>query len=237
MRDVVRARITAGWTLAAASFGFAIVQLDVTIVNVALPRIGSALAAGTAALQWVVDGYTLSFAVLLLSAGVLADRIGARPAYLLGFALFTLASLACGLSTDAAALVAARIAQGAGAALLVPGSLALINGAYGHEPARRAHAVGIWTAAGGVSIAAGPLAGGLLLASLDWRSIFLVNVPVCALGAWLTFRRVPAERPQAARRGYDPAGQLLCVVALAGLTTAIIAAPGWPAARATVIIA
>jgi len=230
------------WIVAAASFGFAIVQLDVTVVNVALPRIGSSLAAGTAVLQWVVDGYTVSFAVLLLSAGVLADRIGARRAYLGGFALFTLASVACGVAPGAAALVAARVAQGAGAALLVPGSLAVLNDACGNEAARRARAVGVWTAAGGVSIAAGPIVAGLLLAWFDWRSIFLVNVPVCALGAALTARHLSAvgaarEAPPSERRGFDPLGQLLSIAALTGLTMAIIAAPAWPAARTTVMAA
>ena len=116
MSDGTHNRARPAWIIAAASFGFAVVQLDVTVVNVALPQVGTSLAAGTAALQWVVDGYTLSFAALLLSAGVLADRIGARRAYLLGFALFTLASIACGLAQDARQLVAARVAQGAGAA-------------------------------------------------------------------------------------------------------------------------
>jgi MFS transporter, DHA2 family, methylenomycin A resistance protein len=230
------------WIVAAASFGFAIVQLDVTVVNVSLPRIGTSLAAGTAALQWVVDGYTVSFAVLLLSAGVLADRIGARRAYLGGFALFTLASAACGAAPGAAALVAARIAQGVGAALLVPGSLAVLNSACGSDTARRARAVGVWTAAGGVAIAAGPIVGGLLLAWLDWRSIFLVNIPICALGATLSARYVPGVstacgRPACERRGFDPLGQLLSIAGLTGLTIAIIAAPAWPAARTTVAAA
>jgi MFS transporter, DHA2 family, methylenomycin A resistance protein len=237
MMDATLTRPRLAWTIAAASFGFAIVQLDVTVVNVALPRIGTQLGAGTASLQWVVDGYALSFAALLLSAGVLADRVGARRAYLAGLALFTLASVACALAPRAPALIAARVLQGAGAALLVPGSLALLNFACAADDARRARAVGVWTAAGGVSIAVGPLLGGLLLAALDWRSLFLINVPVCALGAWLTVRAAPAPPPQRPQRPFDPAGQLLCILTLAGLTTAIIAAPGWPAGRSTVLAA
>jgi MFS transporter, DHA2 family, methylenomycin A resistance protein len=225
------------WMVAAASFGFAIVQLDVTVVNVALPAIGRSLAASTAALQWVVDGYTVSFAVLLLSAGVLADRIGPRRAYLWGFALFAVASAACGAAPDGEALVTARVAQGVGAALLVPGSLAVLNGACGADAMRRARAVGVWTAAGGVAIAAGPLVGGLLLASLGWRSIFLVNVPVCALGAALTLRHVTPAHAAGGQRGFDPFGQIFSVASLAGLTVAIIAAPAWPAARITVTVA
>lgn len=223
------------WIVAAASFGFAIVQLDVTVVNVALPRIVRELSAGTAALQWVVDGYTLAFAVLLLSAGVLADRIGARRAYLAGFGLFTLASLACALAHDAAELIAARVAQGAGAALLVPGSLALLNHACGSDAALRARAVGVWTASGGIAIAAGPLVGGVLLAALDWRSIFLANLPLCALGAALTVSKVPEDAGNRTQRRFDPPGQLLSIAALGGLTLAIIAAPSWATAKVTVL--
>lgn len=208
----------------ATSFGFVAVQLDVTIVNVALPQIGRELAGGVAALQWVVDAYTLAFAVLLLSAGVLGDRLGARRAYLVGFATFALASAGCGAAPDMATLIAARALQGLGAALLVPTSLALLNHAFGRDPAARAKAVGIWTAAGGVSIAAGPVVGGLLLASLGWRSIFLVNLPVCALGGWLTWRLL-SETPRPARaRHVDLPGQLLAILALGGLVGGVIEA-------------
>ncbi len=216
------------WIVAATSFGFVVVQLDVTIVNVALPRIGSDLDASVSALQWVVDAYTLTFAVLLLSAGVLADRIGARRIYVAGFVLFALASAACGLASDVALLIAARGLQGVGAALLVPSSLTLLNRLTEHEPPLRARAVGLWTAAGGVSIAAGPIVGALLLESLGWRSIFLVNLPLCAAGAWLAMRHLPGSRETVhaddAGRKLDPAGQVLSIVALAALTTAIIEA-------------
>ena len=221
--------------ISAVSIGFAVVQLDVTVVNVALPRIGTSLTAGSAALQWVVDGYTLSFAVLLLSAGALADRVGARRAYLAGFGLFALASIACGLAPGAAGLSSARVAQGAGAALLVPSSLAVLNHALHADPARRARAVGLWTAAGGVSIALGPLLGALLLALSGWRSIFLVNVPVCALGVLLSVRYLPPDAPASQRRGFDPVGQLCAIAGLSGLITAIIAAPAWPELRALVL--
>jgi MFS transporter, DHA2 family, methylenomycin A resistance protein len=210
------------WVLVATSLGFVVVQLDVTIVNLALPRIAQDLRTGVAGLQWVVDAYTLSFAVLLLSAGVLGDRFGARRMYVLGFMTFGFASLGCGLAPSTPVLIASRTLQGVGAALLLPSSLSLLNHASHHEDRLRARAVAAWTAAGGVSIAAGPVVGGLLLASLGWRSIFLVNLPLCALAIWLTFRAVPepprAEHPPA----LDPAGQLLAVLALAGLTGAII---------------
>src|SRR5215467_235098 len=159
------------WLLVATSFGFVVVQLDVTIVNVALPQIGASLRAGVAGLQWVVDAYTLSFAALLISAGVIGDRFGSRRVYLAGFLLFTAASIVCGVAPTIAVLVAARALQGCGAALLVPNSLSILNHCAADNPGLRARMVALWTAAGGVSIAAGPLAGGLLLAAFGWRSI------------------------------------------------------------------
>jgi len=206
----------------AASFGFAVVQLDVTIVNVALPSLGRTFAGGVEGLQWVVDAYTLAFAVLLLGAGGLGDRFGARLGYLWGFGLFAVASLACGLAPNGGALIAARAAQGAGAALLVPNSLAVLNAAHHRDPKGRARAIGIWTAAGGVSIAAGPVLGGLLVASLGWRSIFLVNLPVCALGAWLTLATTTKESPAGAPRPLDLPGQALAALALTGLIGSVI---------------
>jgi len=210
------------WIVTATSFSFVVVQLDVTIVNVALPRIGGELHAGIDALQWIVDAYTLVFAVLLLSAGVLGDRYGSKRAYQIGFLIFAIASAACGLAPNIATLVAARAAQGVGAALLVPNSLALLNHATAHDSAIRARAVGLWTAAGAISIAAGPVIGSLLLASLGWRSIFLVNLPLCALGMWLTAKHVPAAPPAPTRRGLDPLGQILVILSLTGLTAAVI---------------
>ena len=208
--------------LLAASFAFIIVQLDVTIVNVALPEIGRELAASVSALQWVVDAYTLGFAVFLLSAGVLGDRFGARRVFLSGFALFTLASLACALAPGALALNLARAVQGVGAALLVPSSLAILNAAYAHDKAQLAKAIAWWTAAGGVSIAAGPVLGGLLMSFAGWRSIFWGNVPICVLGFWLTLRVVPALRGKDATRSFDIPGQVLAIVALTTFIGAVI---------------
>jgi DHA2 family methylenomycin A resistance protein-like MFS transporter len=213
-----------GLPVAITSIGFAVVQLDVTIVNVALPRIGAALDASVAALQWVVDAYTLSFAVLLLTAGALSDCLGARATYVAGFGIFALASSMCGLAHDAPALIAARALQGAGAALLVPSSLALLNAAFADDAARRARAVGLWTAVGGVSIAAGPIVGGALLEAFGWQSIFLVNVPVCVAAAWLALRAPLSAAPAAATRRFDPAGQLLALIALTALVASIIEA-------------
>jgi DHA2 family methylenomycin A resistance protein-like MFS transporter len=224
-----------GRVLATVSVGFVVTQLDVTIVNIALPRIGADLHASVAGLQWVVDAYTLAFAVLMLSAGALGDRFGARRMYAAGIVLFALASLACGLALDATMLVAARALQGIGAAAMLPNSLALLNQSYGHDPKLRARAVGLWTAAGAIAIAAGPVVGGLLIAAFGWRSIFLVNLPICAAGLLATLLWVP--RPKAARqspqaeadrtadatpRGIDLGGQCLAIVALTASVAAVI---------------
>ena len=217
------------WTLIATSFAFVVVQLDVTIVNVALPQIGASLHSGVTGLQWVVDAYTLSFAVLLIAAGVLGDRFGSRRAYLGGFFVFTAASLACGLAGNILVLIIARAVQGMGAALLVPSSLALLNHCANGEPKLRARMVGLWTAAGGISIAAGPIVGGILLGPFGWRSIFLVNLPVGVLGAWLTLRYVPRDKQSSSGRSLDIPGQLLAMLTLTGLTGAVIEARplGW----------
>jgi len=207
--------------VAAASFGFTIVQLDVTIVNVALDAVGREFGAPTASLQWVVDAYTLLLAALLLSAGALGDRFGPRRAFLTGLVLFALSSAACGLARDALQLILSRAVQGAAAALLVPPSLALITHAAAGDDWARAWAVGWWTAAGGVSIAAGPVIGGLLIGALGWRWVFLVNVPLCLLGAALTLACVP-EVPPREKRPLDIAGQVLGFVALACLIGAVI---------------
>jgi DHA2 family methylenomycin A resistance protein-like MFS transporter len=214
----------AGWIIAAASFGFMVVQLDVTIVNVALPAMSRDLGGGTAELQWVVDAYTLSFAVLLLSAGVLGDLIGARRIYLAGFALFAVASAACGLAPNATVLIAARAVQGAAAALMVPNSLVVLNFATKHDDKLRARAVGIWTAASGMSIGIGPVVGGLLLTSFGWRSIFWVNLPICLVGAVLTFAFAPIAPAHTAKRRLDLPGQALAILALLGLVGGVIEA-------------
>ncbi len=216
--------------VATVSVGFVVTQLDVTIVNIALARIATDLHANIARLQWIVDAYTLAFAVLMLSGGVLGDRYGARRLYAAGLVVFALASLACGLAADPALLIAARALQGAGAAAMLPNSLALLNEACRHERTLRARAVGFWTAAGAISIAAGPVAGGLLIAAFGWRSIFLVNLPLCAAGLAATLLWIPAPRREpapasgtnAAARSLDLRGQLLAIVALTAFTGAVI---------------
>jgi len=214
----------AGWIIAAASFGFMVVQLDVTIVNVALPAMARDLGGGTDELQWVVDAYTLSFAVLLLSAGVLGDLFGARRVYLAGFGLFALASATCGLAPNATALIVARAVQGAAAALMVPNSLVVLNFATKHDEKLRARAVGIWTAASGMSIGVGPVIGGLLLTSFGWRSIFWVNLPICLVGAALTLAFAPVSPAHTEKRQLDLPGQALAILALLGLVGGVIEA-------------
>jgi len=205
----------------ATSMAFVVGQLDVTIVNVALPAMGRALGAGVAGLQWVVDAYAVAFAAFMLSAGALGDRFGARHAYQWGMAVFALASIGCALSPSAGWLDAARALQGLGAAVMLPNSLALLNHALAHDAKARARGVGWWTAAGAVSIAAGPVLGGVLVAAIGWPAIFWVNVPLCAAGLWLV-RRLDETPVARARPPLDVAGQVLATLLLATLIATLI---------------
>src|SRR5271155_1827715 len=193
--------LSASLTLLAMSLGYGVVQLDVTIVNTALDRIGASLGGGVSELQWVVNAYTIAFAAFILTAGALGDRIGAKRVFMAGFAIFTAASLACALAPNELILIAARAAQGAGAAVLVPNSLALLNHAYPDEK-ERGRAVGIWAAGASLALTAGPLAGGILVALVGWRSIFLVNLPIGLIGLWLTWRYA-TETPRQRQREVD----------------------------------
>jgi len=207
----------------ATSMAFVVGQLDVTIVNVALPAMGHELGAGVAGLQWVVDAYTVAFAAFMLSAGAFGDRFGARRAFQWGMGLFGLASIACAAAPGILALDAARVLQGLGAAIMLPNSLSLLNHALAHEPAKRARAIGYWTAAGAISIALGPVLGGVLVANVGWRAIFWVNVPLCLAGGWLSTRL--HETPTGgARAPLDLAGQVLATLALSALIATLIEA-------------
>ena len=205
----------------ATSMAFVVGQLDVTIVNVALPAMARALDTGVAGLQWVVDAYAVAFAAFMLSAGALGDRFGARHAYQWGMAIFALSSIGCALAPAAGWLDAARALQGLGAAIMLPNSLALLNHALAHDAKARARGIGWWTAAGAVSIAAGPVLGGVLVASVGWPAIFWVNVPLCAAGLWLVRRlaETPAGRD---RPPLDVAGQVLATLLLAALIATLI---------------
>ena len=211
-----------GMVLAAATLGFGVIQLDVSVVNVAVKPIGAALGGGVSGVQWVVDAYTLVFAALILSAGALGDRSGHKRLLMAGFVVFTLASLACGLVPSIGELIAARAVQGAGAAALGASSLALINHTY-PDAAGRARAVSVWTAGGAATLAAGPLIGGLLIATVGWRSIFFINLPLGALGWWLT-RRYATDTPVAPGRRADLPGQAAAIIALTALAGSTIEA-------------
>ena len=215
--------------LIAALLGFFVVMLDTTVVNVALARIGADLGAPVASLQWVVDAYALTFAALQLSAGAACDRMGARSVHLLGLAVFGLLSAACALAPAGGALIAFRALQGVGAAAIVPASLAMLSLIH-DRPADRARAIGLWGGAGGVAAAVGPVAGGLLVTWTGWRFVFWVNLPLVAVGMWLTARCLPEPAARSPRRfGGDLPGQILSVIGLAAATYGIIAAGehGW----------
>jgi|SRR5581483_711564 len=230
----VPSRLSASLTLAAMSLGYGVVQLDVTIVNTALASIGNSLGGGVAELQWVVSAYTIAFAAFILTAGALGDRIGAKRIFMAGFAIFTAASIACGLAPNAWTLIAARTVQGLGAAILVPNSLALLSHAYGDDKSR-GRAVGIWAAGASLTLTAGPLVGGSLIALVGWRWIFFVNLPIGLAGLWLSWR-FATETTRAPQREVDLPGQIAAIAALGCLAGAIIesGAIGW---RNPVVIA
>jgi hypothetical protein len=201
-------------SLTVAMLGFAVVTLDTQVVNVALPDINRNLGGTLSGLQWVVTGYTLMFSALLLFAGTFSDRIGARRAYGVGMMIFVVASAVCGFAPGMGWLVAARIVQGIGAALVTPTSLALIRAAY-HEPAARARAIAYWAMGGSMAAAAGPVLGGALT-QLDWRLIFFLNLPVGVVAVLVL--RGAADSPRRVVP-FDWTGQITAVLALGALTS------------------
>ncbi|WP_166851593.1 MFS transporter [Isoptericola sp. BMS4] len=204
--------------VAVACLAFFLITLDVNVVNVALPTIAGRLGVDAAGLPWIVDAYAVLFAGLLLTAGAVVDRAGASRAMAVGMAGFVAASAACGLAPSGGALIAARVVQGCAAALMLPASLSLVRRAY-PDPVRRGRGVALWTAAGGAAAAAGPVAGGVLTATLGWRAVFFVNVPlgVAALAGLRAAPRTPG-RPAP----LDLPGQVTAVVALCALVAAVI---------------
>jgi DHA2 family methylenomycin A resistance protein-like MFS transporter len=205
--------------LLAVCAGYFMVILDVTVINVAVPVIGQELSASLTRIQWITDGYTLVFAGFLLTGGALGDRLGNRRVFCAGVGVFTLSSLACALAPNSPFLVAARLVEGLGAALIVPGSLALLQQAY-PTPAARSRAFGLWGSMAGIAASAGPLLGGLLVTTLGWRWVFLINLPVGVACLVLTLRHV-ARSPRRPTRPLDWPAQGAVVAGVALLTAAL----------------
>nr|WP_272901308.1 MFS transporter [Herbaspirillum frisingense] len=216
--------------LVALAIGFVMAMLDVTVVNVGLSNIATSLDAPLSTLVWIVDGYTLTFAAMLLVGGALADRFGARKLYLTGLFLFVLASLLCGAAPNGPFLVAARLLQGLGAAFFMPSSLSLLSHVY-EDDRVRARMLGVWSATVGLAAAIGPLVGGVLIHWLGWRSIFLINVPVGLVGLLMARKLIPQVAGQA--RALHLYSHLAGVVMLAGLSFVLIQGPvyGWTSPR------
>jgi EmrB/QacA subfamily drug resistance transporter len=213
--------------LLATILGSALAFIDATVVNIALPRIGEDLAADAAGLQWVVNGYTLALTSLILLGGSLSDRFGRRRIFGLGATWFAAASLLCGLAPSIETLIAARLTQGVGGALLTPGALAILETSF--RPEDRAKAIGAWSGLGGVAGAIGPFLGGWLVGVASWRLVFLVNLPL-ALVVGVALRHVPESRSPEASGRLDLAGAGLAAAGLAGVTYAFTA---WPALGGT----
>jgi EmrB/QacA subfamily drug resistance transporter len=206
--------------LATCCLSLLLVTMDVTIVNVALPAIRQDLRASVAGLQWSIDGYTVVVACFLMFAGSMGDRHGRRRTFQLGLALFTAGSLLCSLAPSTEALVAFRVVQALGGAMLNPVAMSIIVNTF-TDPRERARAIGAWGAVFGVSMAVGPVVGGVLTEHVGWRSIFWINVPIGLVAIALAARFVPESRAEHPRR-VDPVGQLLIVIALASLTSGVI---------------
>jgi EmrB/QacA subfamily drug resistance transporter len=224
--DVRFGSATGRWVILATVLGSGLAFLDGTVVNVALPTIAKDLDAGLSGLQWTLDAYLVTLSSLLLLGGSLGDQYGRRRVYLLGMAAFTAASLLCGLAPNITLLVAARAVQGVGAAMLVPGSLAILSSTF--HPDDRARAIGAWSALAGATSAIGPFLGGWLIDAVSWRLIFVINLPLAAVAGFVTLVHVPESRPAPAtstgpsHAPPDVAGAVTVSVGLAALAFALI---------------
>src|ERR687885_1161230 len=221
----MRARIFAEenrkwWTLAAVSFGLFMIMLDNTVVNVALPSMQRSLHIGQAELEWIVVGYALSFATLMLTGGKLADFFGRRLLFVIGLAIFTGASLACGLAPSAGFLIGARVVQGIGAAIMNPATLSIITATF--PPRQRGTAIGIWAGTSAMALAIGPLVGGVLTEKVSWSWIFYVNVPVGVLAVFVTLWAVDESRDTSHEQRLDLPGLLASALGLFALTYGLI---------------
>jgi EmrB/QacA subfamily drug resistance transporter len=212
------------WVLLATVLGSAMASIDATVVGIALPTIGRDFHASLGALQWVVTGYTLTLAGLLLMAGALGDKYGRKKWFVIGVTWFAIASLLCGVAPSAGFLIGARALQGVGAALLTPGSLAILEAVF--RPDDRGKAIGAWAGFSGVGTAIGPFLGGWLVAAASWRWIFAINLPLAVVVIAVTLRHVPENRDPAATGPIDVAGGALVTLGLIGLTYGLIQGPG-----------
>ncbi len=208
------------WVLGVAVLGSAIAFLEATVTNVALPTIGRDLGTSVSGLQWVLNGYLLTLAALILLGGSLGDRYGRRLIFMIGVAWFTLASAACAAAPSVGVLIGGRVVQGIGGALLTPASLAIIEATF--APGDRGRAIGAWSALTGIGAAVGPLVGGYLIEAVSWRAIFLINLPLGALVIAAALRHVPETRDETVGGHPDLAGSALAIVGLGGLTFALI---------------
>jgi EmrB/QacA subfamily drug resistance transporter len=219
------------WTLGAVAFGLFMIMLDNTIVNVALPSIQSDLGIGISELEWVFNGYALTFGVLMLTGGKLADMLGRRRIFIVGLLIFTVASLFCGLATSAGWLIGARVLQGVGSALMNPATLSIVTATF--PPRQRGMAIGIWAGVAAMALAIGPLAGGLITEQLGWNWIFFINVPVGILAIIVTRLVVDESRDTSADQRLDLPGLLSSGIGLFALTYGLIEANelGWTSPR------
>lgn len=215
------------WVLLATVLGSAMASIDATVVGIALPAVGRDFRTGLATLQWVVTGYTVTLAGLLLVAGALGDRYGRRKVFLVGVVWFAVASSLCAVAPDPLVLVAARALQGVGAALLTPGSLAILEASF--RPQDRGKAIGAWSGLSGVGTAAGPFVGGWLVQAASWRWIFVINVPIAVAVVLVAVRHVPESRDSGTSGRVDVAGGVMVTLGLVGLTYGLIEGParGW----------
>ncbi len=225
------------WVIGASVLGSGVAFLDGTVVNAALPAIGADFHVGLASLQWVITAYLLTLGSLLVLGGSLGDLFGRRLVFVIGLGGFGAASLLCGVAPSDDLLIAARAVQGAAAALLVPGSLAIISASFRRQD--RGRAIGAWAGLAGVATAVGPFIGGWLIDAVSWRAVFLINLPVIAVTIVITLRHVPETRDEAAARHVDGLGGALLALGLAGVVYGLIEGPGsaWSGAPVVALLA
>ena len=210
------------WVLAATILGSSMAFIDGTVVNVALPVLQKELGATVGDVQWVVEAYSLFLAALILVGGSMGDHSGRRRIFGTGVALFSLASIICGLAPNVLVLIFSRAVQGIGGALLVPGSLAIISASFG--PERRGRAIGTWSGATSITSALGPVLGGWLVQNTSWRLVFFINVPLAVAVLFILFLRVPESHDEGATKGLDWWGALLATIGLGGIVYSLIEA-------------